>query len=149
MGRGQAFADLLQDALGGWTPPPRAGYASGVATATLFFDLDTDIRPHRAAAAFAAVMPPVARPEPRRVTHTLSAPERRAFETLLRFGGRLDAAFTWQELRSAFRSLVLRYHPDRHPGSSDQERSRLAACFTEIATAYQQLQGVAARPTSA
>ena len=55
-------------------------------------------------------------------------------------GGTLHRDFTNAELRSAFRALAREYHPDRHPGSSEFERERLAALFTRLRAAYEQLQ---------
>jgi hypothetical protein len=47
--------------------------------------------------------------------------------------------FTDAELKSAFRALARRFHPDRHPGSPDAERARLARSFAAAADAYRTL----------
>ena len=43
------------------------------------------------------------------------------------------------DLKSAFRALARRFHPDRHPGSSDGERARLARSFASACDAYRTL----------
>jgi len=43
------------------------------------------------------------------------------------------------ELRSAFRMLARRYHPDRHPDASVVDRHRLAWQFTTIRNSYKTL----------
>lgn len=75
-------------------------------------------------------------PEPRRVDRVLNPAEESALETLIRLGASLDRAFTARELRSAFRELAHRYHPDRHPHASDSECMRLGAAFAELTSAY-------------
>jgi DnaJ-class molecular chaperone len=57
----------------------------------------------------------------------------------------LDDTFTLETLKQAFRTLALRYHPDRHPGCTEQERGRLAAAFAGVHEAYRTLLGVTAR----
>ncbi len=59
-----------------------------------------------------------------------------ALKTFLRLGGSIDSRFTPQELRSAFRALAHRYHPDRYPDISDTERRLLSAKFAELTRAY-------------
>jgi DnaJ-class molecular chaperone len=51
----------------------------------------------------------------------------------------LTDRFTNGELKSAFRVLARRFHPDRHPGSSDAERSHLARSFAAACDAYRTL----------
>ena len=80
-----------------------------------------------------AVPPP---PPPPRV---LSAREQDALRELVALGADLRADFTVRELRSAFRLLALRYHPDRHPHSSDAERARLARMFARLNVLHRQL----------
>ena len=67
--------------------------------------------------------------------------EQRALDYLVGLGANLDPAFTDVELRSAFRALAREYHPDRHPGSSQQQRERLTALFRRLRQAYEHLQG--------
>jgi hypothetical protein len=80
---------------------------------------------------------PVRVERPRR---RLTAAQQNAFDRLIALGAPLDAAFTADELRSAFRLLARRYHPDRHPGADAGERSRLAALFADAHRAYTDLQ---------
>lgn len=77
--------------------------------------------------------------------HPLSAREREAFRHLAALGGDLGEAFTFDELRRAFRKLALRYHPDRHTGCGDHTRSQLAQTFAQARDAYQVLSAVFAR----
>ncbi len=79
--------------------------------------------------------PPTPRPTPR-PTRTLTPTEFSALVTLVRFGAALDQSATARELRTAFRALAQRYHPDRHPHVTDAERTRLSRTFAEIASAY-------------
>ena len=65
--------------------------------------------------------------------------QQEALDALIGLGARLDAEFTQDELRAAFRMLALRYHPDRHVSSSDAERERLAMLFTRAHDAYERL----------
>ena len=69
--------------------------------------------------------------------------ERRALDYMVGLGARIESDFTDAELRSAFRALAREYHPDRHPGSSQQQRERLAALFRRLRQAYEHLQGAA------
>jgi DnaJ-class molecular chaperone len=54
-------------------------------------------------------------------------------------GAVLPADFTSDELRAAFRSLARRYHPDRHPRCSEDERIRLGVLFGHAHDAYRTL----------
>jgi hypothetical protein len=67
---------------------------------------------------------------------TLSPREQQAFDTLAALGAGLSPSFTSVELRSAFRQLARRYHPDRHTGCSDDEQSRLGQAFARARDAY-------------
>jgi hypothetical protein len=70
----------------------------------------------------------------------LAPAEQQALESLRALGaGSLDEQFTDAELKSAFRSLARRLHPDRHPGSSDAERARLSRDFASACDAYRAL----------
>jgi hypothetical protein len=73
---------------------------------------------------------------PRRM---LSVRQAQALRDLVALGARLADDFTRQELRSAFRLLARRYHPDRHAGSSDAERARLSTVFAGVCDAYNAL----------
>jgi len=71
-----------------------------------------------------------------RAKRPLKPVEESALQTLVRLGAALDGSFTARELRSTFRALAQRYHPDRHPHVTDAERSRLGATFAELTSAY-------------
>ena len=43
------------------------------------------------------------------------------------------------DFKAAFRRLVLRYHPDRHPGCDEATRRRLEAWLAGIVDAYREL----------
>lgn len=44
-----------------------------------------------------------------------------------------------EEIRSVFRQLALRWHPDRHPDAGELTRAALCRRFAQIASAYQEL----------
>jgi DnaJ-class molecular chaperone len=69
--------------------------------------------------------------------------EQLALETLVGLGAAIDADVTAETLRSVFRMLARRHHPDRHPRSSDLERASQSAVFARIHDAYRRLQPVA------
>jgi hypothetical protein len=129
MRSGVRFGDVLDGKLGESQPDARVAQAAAdyarcrpaLDPILLFFD--TRFRP----------APP---PRPRR---TLSARQDRALRSLVELGAPLDDAFTDAELRSAFRALAMRYHPDRHPGSSAADVSGLAARFAALTDAYREL----------
>ena len=73
------------------------------------------------------------------VRRRLSRREQRAFDELEALGGTLAVDFTFDQLRSVFRSLARRYHPDRHSDSSTHDKTRLAEQFTKAREAYQVL----------
>jgi DnaJ-class molecular chaperone len=54
-------------------------------------------------------------------------------------GATLGSDFTAHELRSAYRTLARRYHPDRHPASSEIEKARLARAFAEMSGSHRHL----------
>jgi hypothetical protein len=62
----------------------------------------------------------------------LTPQEQHAFDALNRLGAGLPADFTAAQLRSAFRALARRYHPDKHPLALSGQKARLAEVFTAI-----------------
>ncbi len=114
--------------LNGQTPASRPPLAARVVRGT--FDTPVAARGPR-------VSP--ARPVPRQAPHHLSPPEQRAFLDLVRHGAELSDDFTLAELQRAFRALARRHHPDRHPGASPAEQSRLSAIFISVAASYRRL----------
>lgn len=75
----------------------------------------------------------------RRAVWQLQERERRAFAELVALGGALREDFTFDELRSVFRTLARRYHPDRHAGCNEHRKAGLAEQFTRAREAYQVL----------
>lgn len=73
------------------------------------------------------------------IRRRLSLREQRAFDELEGLGGTLAVDFTFDELRSVFRSLARRYHPDRHSDSSTHDKARLAEQFARARDAYEVL----------
>jgi hypothetical protein len=76
----------------------------------------------------------------------LTPSQREALVSFVRLGARLTPEFSESELRSAFRTLARRYHPDRHPTSGDAEKARLARVFADLNAHHQQLLSVFADP---
>ena len=62
-----------------------------------------------------------------------------ALEAFIRLGVNLRPDFTSRELRSAFRMLARRYHPDHHPSASENEKARLSRLFTDLTSNHQHL----------
>ncbi len=87
--------------------------------------------------------PSVAPALPTRPVRHLTIGQRQALDALVALGARLDDAFTARDLRSAFRTLARRYHPDRHPALDGRDAARLAAHFTRAREAHDQLRTVA------
>ena len=134
-----AFVDRFESgepaAAGRWHP--------GIATRPLLWLEGSDAalrRPRSAAMAgpitFATQSVRVESPRRQRI---LSADQRAAFDHLQALGARLRIDFTRDELRSQFRILARVHHPDRHPGCSAQEKSRLTASFATMRSAYDRL----------
>jgi len=78
----------------------------------------------------------------RRVPRVFSAAELRAIERLRQLGAtRLPIDCTDGEIRSAYRALARRYHPDAHPQASASDRARYTRLFAEVSDAYRLLYG--------
>jgi hypothetical protein len=83
---------------------------------------------------------PAAQPSgKKRPASQLPERERRALAELLALGGALHDDFTFDELRSVFRTLARRYHPDRHAGCDEHGKAGLAEQFTRARDAYEVL----------
>ena len=81
-------------------------------------------------------------PEPaevRQPARTLTAGQQRALNLLTSFGARLTPDFTFDDLRSEYRQLARRIHPDRHNSCTPSERERLSRQFAEAADSYRNL----------
>ena len=146
MARGKAFVDVLDEVLAGDGSDdrmtPRMG--PGFATPSLFRFESMDMKRSQATSAWVSgtVASPPPPPPPVRPRRTLSPRQREAFAAFVQLGARISDDFTEQELRSMFRLLALRYHPDRHPGSTDSERERLSVRFAQLHDAYESLKSV-------
>lgn len=134
------FARVLDETLAGSSAtadvaPPRTYRAPQVIG---FFDFTSPGRqPH-------SPRPTIPSPlRPTRVQRCLTAKQRVALATLVALGATLGADFTIAELRTAFRALARRYHPDSFAGASELERSRLARLFTSARDAYELLRASA------
>jgi hypothetical protein len=165
MHRGEAFGDILAEKLRDASAerPALPGVRAGFASVSSSIKLDGNPRFHFRATPYSripgatqgkaghapfvaaylssAVAPP-STPASRTPRRILSPRHQRALDALVGFGAALHADFTEAELRSAFRALARRYHPDRHPGSNAAERSRLTPVFAGLADHYRDLLAV-------
>jgi hypothetical protein len=150
MRRPIAFAEVLEEKLGGGTsePPtsPKPAFAHIPTVRVFFFEFGATARPVHAAR---GTHPYRAGPEPATRVHcepsvrprrSLTSREQAALDQLNALGASIGADFTVDGLRSAFRALAPRYHPDRHPGSSASEQARLSMQFVQLNDAYRELQ---------
>jgi hypothetical protein len=164
-----AFADVLEETLAvdstteGLAVPPPA--ASAYARPLGFFLFN--VAPAAAAATGLSgaprpvprpVSPPASRPvaamprPPARVAPRAGQIPRRmlsprqlvALRRLEELGADLGTDFTPEELRSAYRRLARRYHPDHHTDTTDAERHQLARLFSQASDSYAELQDVLA-----
>ena len=139
---GKVFADVLDNLLedanpGGVRMPPPGSY--GFATQPLIFSVPPTPPADRVAVPRPFVVaPPPQQPRPR----SLSLRQRKALDMFVSLGAHIGEDFTRDTLRAEFRALALRYHPDRHPGSSERELARLTTCFAQLTDAYERLQTV-------
>jgi hypothetical protein len=85
---------------------------------------------------------------PARPVRRLTVVQRRSLDALIGFGAAIHADFSAGQLRSAFRTLALRYHPDRHPFADNSEKAALASHFSAMTTSYETLLTVLEGPTS-
>ena len=81
------------------------------------------------------------RPASVRPSRTLTRRQRQALDAFIERGAPLTPDFTPSELRSAFRMLALAYHPDRHPATSEAEKSRLTRVLAGLNEHHQALLG--------
>jgi hypothetical protein len=142
--RAASFADVLDEALR--LAVPDAGDFAGAGPAT------PPARPYVAhpflfARPLTASMPRwlwLSQPEtpPVRPDHPLTDHQRQALDRLVDLGASLAANFTAAELRREYRLLAFRYHPDRHAGAGELERTSLARAFAATTTDYRSLRAV-------
>jgi DnaJ-class molecular chaperone len=75
----------------------------------------------------------------------LNERERQALDWLRCAGAcALTERFTAVELKSAFRALARRFHPDAQPGVDEWRRQELAESFRRLTAAYRALRAVLA-----
>jgi len=151
VGRRTAFAEVLDRKLQAVDAPlPRVSAQYGHrATVHTFFEFAAATKPvtpwhprHPYATPAAADRLP--RPEAADRKRRLSAQEQSALEQLNALGANVRPDFTAGELRRAFRSLALAFHPDRHPRSTGTETAALSRNFVVLHDAYRALQILAA-----
>jgi hypothetical protein len=147
MGRRTAFAEVLDEKLRAHVPsPPAAPDACGYrATVHAFYEFAAAAKPvagWRPRHPYAACTVPHEPRTTKRANRQLSAGERAALDQLNALGAGVGADFTAEELRTAFRSLALTFHPDRHPGSTGPDVARLSANFIALHDAYRALQTI-------
>lgn len=139
---GRPFTEVLDDALVGHRPlPPRATTWRVAAPPPGPLHFGTPTPPPslgHAAYVLAAAMalPHAAAP---RAPRPLTPAQRDAVNALARLGATLSPAFDATELRSSYRSLARRLHPDRHQSSTATVRARLASDFAAATDHYKTL----------
>jgi hypothetical protein len=79
------------------------------------------------------------RPSSSRSGRRLSSRQQAAVDELMALGACISEDVSRRELRSTFRELARRYHPDRHTGAGGVDRARLARQFARLCDAYRVL----------
>jgi hypothetical protein len=95
-------------------------------------------RTRSAASAPKVAAPLFARPAvvPGPARRKLTSVQQRSLDAFVDAGASIGPDFSADEVRSAYRRLALRLHPDRHPLASDGEKASLARQFAAITTDY-------------
>jgi hypothetical protein len=144
-----SFSDILEQKIGDFEPEPPAACAHEwrpmPGPTVLYFDsrfYGAQGLPRHIPAG--ATHRPSVRPlvRPARVVRpqrTLTPIQRQALESFASHGAALATDYTDSELRSAFRTLARRYHPDRHPESGAEQQARLSRTFSGLSDAYRHL----------
>jgi len=118
--------------------PGRPAHTSGASPWTPVYGARPEAQPRAATPHLGdrATGPDGLRRPPRRLT----AAQQEALGVLRTLGvGWLCDGFTDAQVKSAFRHLARRFHPDRHPGSTAAERASLARSFAAACDAYRTL----------
>lgn len=151
------FGQVLDEKLGtpafAWASreeaAPSAAWGPGPSPVFLFGDLHSGftagparpVRPATRSGASPWTAVYAARPGAQlRPARRLSPAQQQALDDLRSLGASaLTAEFTDADIKSAFRILARKFHPDTHPGSSDLERASLARAFASVCDAYRTL----------
>jgi hypothetical protein len=143
---GTTFADVLEHTLGAFEPDtPLSGTLPSYRQAPPPSFLFGPRRFHFQSTPYAAFKNPAAMPTRIRQPRRLTQAQQRALDALVGLGATLSSDFTERELRTAFRGLARRYHPDGHPRSSDAQKTRLARIFSDVDRQYRLLRACLAR----
>ena len=145
----QSFAEVFSAALRGGPgpvpePAPRrapSGPYAPLPPHPFLFVAAPDLARARAVFALDAMTGDLHRHRPRRA---LTAAQWQCLTEFSDFGATLTPDFTLQELRSAYRWLAHRLHPDRQHACGEAERERRARRFGEATTRYRRLLKLAA-----
>jgi hypothetical protein len=147
------FAQLLDDAVAAATvasPLPRSTPPTAFPRAVGFFEFTLGAQPvSRIVPHSRSTYQVVEEPRvnwklglgSRVATKHLTPAQRQAVEEMTSLGASLDADFTPDELRGAYRQLARRYHPDVHPTCTEREKATLNALFARAHASYQVLLG--------
>ena len=76
---------------------------------------------------------------PARPGRRLTSDQQRSLDTFVDAGASIGPDFSADEVRSAYRRLARRFHPDRHPLASDGEKAALSHRFAAITMDYEVL----------
>jgi hypothetical protein len=125
---GQGASIWSNPRTGDWRGPSRSGNAPAPSAAPRANEPESH-----------GVRPAVSTVPPVRLRRRLTPAQWRAVEAFNQLGAGIRVDFSVGELRSAFRMLARRYHPDRHPDASVVDRHRLAWQFTTIRNSYETL----------
>jgi hypothetical protein len=149
---GATFAEVLGQKLAAFAPPepvvvPAPPTFSYQAPPPLLFSKRA-LR-FNATAYGAGRVPPISTPlshvakqsePPPRPARPLTTKQRRALDELIALGAQFHGEFNARALRSVYRTLARRYHPDRHPSSDRAEQARLARIFARLNESHRLLQ---------
>lgn len=142
------FAEVLRAKLGAGleNDPPRPPSTPAPMTPPLFAG-GADW-PTRRRGGYSSTSAPADRPARRgRPVAALTREARRALTELNDLGAGLDDTVSPADVRTAFRRLARRYHPDRHPGCDHLELARLAHLFTRMTGLARELAAALDTPT--
>ena len=91
------------------------------------------------AAARAVAELPRTRATPRAPRRKLTPLQQRSLDAFVDAGASIGPDFSADEVRSAYRRLARRFHPDRHPLAADEEKAALSRQFAAVTSDYEVL----------